>query len=45
LLGRNGQARNQAKLRAVLEGLLEDQLLDEPAQLHLAVQANAGRIR
>ena len=42
LLGRNGQARNPAKLRAVLEGLLEDQLLDEPAQLHLAVQANAG---
>ncbi len=42
LLVRNGQARNPAKLRAVLEGLLEDQLLDEPAQLHLAVQANAG---
>ncbi|NBW49608.1 MAG: general secretion pathway protein GspL [Betaproteobacteria bacterium] len=42
LLGRNGQARNPSKLRAVLEGLLEDQLLDEPAQLHLAVQANAG---
>ncbi|WNO04733.1 type II secretion system protein GspL [Rhodoferax mekongensis] len=42
LLGRNGQARNPTKLRAVLEGLLEDQLLDEPAQLHLAVQANAG---
>ena len=42
LVGRNGQARNPAKLRAALEGLLEDQLLDEPAQLHLALQANAN---
>lgn len=41
LLGRNGQARNPTKLRAALEGLLEDQLLDEPAQLHLALQATA----
>lgn len=42
LLGRNGQARQPAKLRAVLEGLLEDQLLDEPAQLHLALQAGTS---
>ena len=41
LLGRSGQPRNPAKLRAVLEGLLEDQLLDEPAQLHLALQARS----
>jgi general secretion pathway protein L len=27
-------------IRAVLEGALEDQLLDEPAQLHFAVQPN-----
>lgn len=30
--------RNPARLRAILDGLLEDQLLDDPAQLHLAVQ-------
>lgn len=29
------------RLRAVLEGLLEDQLLDEPAQLHFALQPGA----
>ena len=29
------------RLRAVLEGLLEDQLLDEPEALHFAVQPNA----
>lgn len=29
------------RLRAVLEGLLEDQLLDEPAQLHFALQPDA----
>jgi len=46
LLSRSGQPRNPARLRAVLEGLLEDQLLDEPAQLHLSLQARsdaAGR--
>jgi len=30
--------RNPARLRAILDGLLEDHLLDEPAQLHLALQ-------
>jgi general secretion pathway protein L len=30
--------RATARLRAILEGLLEDDLLDEPAQMHLAVQ-------
>ena len=29
------------RLRAVLEGLLEDRLLDEPAQLHFALQPGA----
>ncbi len=38
LLTRTGAPRNAAKLRAVLEGLLEDQVLDEPAQLHFALQ-------
>ncbi len=33
--------RSAPRLRAVLEGLLEDQLLDEPAQLHFALQAGA----
>lgn len=33
--------RNAPRLRAVLEGLLEDQLLDEPAQLHFALQPGA----
>lgn len=33
--------RSAPRLRAVLEGLLEDQLLDEPAQLHFALQADA----
>lgn len=33
--------RNAPRLRAVLEGLLEDQLLDEPAQLHFALQPDA----
>lgn len=37
LLGNDGQARNAAKLRTALDGLLEDQLLDEPAALHLAL--------
>jgi len=30
--------RSAGRLRAILDGLLEDQLLDEPAQLHLALQ-------
>lgn len=30
--------RHPARLRAILEGLLEDQLLDDPAQMHLALQ-------
>jgi general secretion pathway protein L len=36
---------NRPRLRAVLEGLLEEQLLDEPAQVHfaLAPQAQAGQ--
>lgn len=42
LLGRNGQARNPARLRAALEGLLEDQLLDEPARLHFALAPDAA---
>ncbi|MFT3813877.1 MAG: type II secretion system protein GspL [Acidovorax sp.] len=32
---------NAQRLRAVLEGLLEDRLLDEPAQLHFALQPGA----
>jgi general secretion pathway protein L len=30
-----------ARLRAALEGVLEDKLLDEPAQLHFALQSDA----
>jgi general secretion pathway protein L len=30
------------RLRAILDNLLEDRLLDEPAQLHLALQPGAG---
>ncbi len=33
-----GGERSTTRLRAILDGLLEDQLLDEPAQLHLALQ-------
>lgn len=33
--------RNAPRLRAVLEGLLEDQLLDDPTQLHFALQPDA----
>lgn len=33
-----GGQRQGPRLRAVLEGLLEDQLLDDPAQLHFALQ-------
>lgn len=32
-------AANSPRLRAVLDGLLEERLLDEPAQLHLALQS------
>jgi general secretion pathway protein L len=34
--------RNNTRLRSILEGVLEDQLLDEPAQLHLALQPQAA---
>jgi general secretion pathway protein L len=37
-----GGERVSARLRAILEGLLEDDLLDEPAQLHLALQPQAS---
>lgn len=33
--------RQVPRLRAVLEGLLEDRLLDDPAQLHFALQTEA----
>jgi general secretion pathway protein L len=33
--------RGAPRLRAVLEGLLEDHLLDDPAQLHFALQPDA----
>jgi len=38
------QEGNTARLRSVLEGLLEERILDEPAQLHFAIepQARAG---
>jgi general secretion pathway protein L len=36
-----GTTAASARLRAVLEGLLEDQLLDEPESLHFAVQPQA----
>lgn len=41
LPGRVLKDTNSARLRAVLEGLLEDQLLDEPANLHFALQPDA----
>jgi len=34
--------RASARLRTILEGVLEDQLLDDPAQLHLALQPQAA---
>ncbi len=39
-----GTGQQTPRLRSVLEGLLEDQLLDDPAQLHFALQpaARAG---
>ncbi|GAB4217021.1 MAG: hypothetical protein Fur007_18240 [Rhodoferax sp.] len=33
-----GRAAGSVRLRAILDGLLEDQLLDDPADVHLAVQ-------
>ncbi len=36
-----GTAAGSPRLRAVLEGLLEEQLLDDPESLHLAVQPGA----
>ena len=41
LVGGLLQPAHSARLRAVLEGLLEDQLLDEPAQLHFALEPQA----
>jgi len=35
------QEGNAPRLRAVIDGLLEDRLLDEPAQLHFAIQPQA----
>lgn len=35
------QEGNAPRLRAVLDGLLEDRLLDEPAHLHFAIQPQA----
>ena len=35
------QERSSPRLRAILEGLLEDQLLDDPAKMHFALQPNA----
>lgn len=34
--------RATARLRSILDGLLEDDLLDEPAQMHLALQPQAN---
>jgi general secretion pathway protein L len=42
VVGHAGHVRNSTRLRAVLEGLLEDQLLDEPSQMHLALQTHGG---
>lgn len=36
-----GVSANSPRLRAVLEGLLEDRLLDDPEELHFAVQPQA----
>jgi len=38
-----GAASNAQRLRAVLEGLLEDQLLDEPASLHFALAPGSAK--
>lgn len=40
-LPQNLPLANAPRLRAVLEGLLEDRLLDDPAQLHFALQPGA----
>jgi len=40
-LPKPGRAIPSAKLRAVLGGLLEDQVLDDPSQLHFALPAQA----
>ncbi|MBP6119350.1 MAG: general secretion pathway protein GspL [Giesbergeria sp.] len=37
-----GVALNSPRMRAVLEGLLEDQVLDEPARLHFALAPDAA---
>lgn len=37
-----GSLRPATRLRAVLEGLLEDQLLDDPAELHFALPPQAA---
>ena len=38
-----GASGNSARLRAVLVGLLEDQLLDDPAVLHFALEPGAAK--
>ena len=40
-LPQNLPLNNAPRLRAVLDGLLEDRLLDDPAQLHFALQPGA----
>ena len=35
------QERSSPRLRSILESLLEDQLLDDPAKMHFALQPNA----
>jgi len=40
--GLNVQGRRQQRLRAVLEGLLEEKLLDEPSTMHLALDAGSA---
>ena len=37
-----GGKQASARLRSILEGVLEDQLLDDPTQLHLALQPQAS---
>jgi len=37
-----GSDRSGTRLRAILDGMLEEQLLDDPAQLHLALQPQAS---
>ena len=38
-----GVSGNSVRLRPVLEGLLEDQLLDEPSALHFALAPGAAK--